>query len=486
MTASSSTAPLPTQASPPASPGQVDASCRLPLFALFGGAAFWLALSSIFGLLASLNFHAPAMFADCAVLTYGRTYPAWSHLLVFGFCVPAGLGVGLWLLARLGRAEVARPWLVFLGARLWHAGVLVGLIGILAGQSTGFEWFELPRYAAVLLFLAYLLITVWIFVTYSRRVDGALQPSQWFTVGALFWFAWIFSTAMLLLQFFPVRGVVQASVAWWFSGNLLNVWLGLAGFAAIFYILPKLTGRPLQSQYLALFLFWTLVLFGTWTGIPAHAALPAWMPTLSGVAGLLALVPALALVTMVLLTVRGSKAPCGGGPLCFTKFGAWCWLLASVLLALTACPAISRVTDYTWFGQGQTVLRVYGFFVMTMLGAIYQILPQVLGAERVCPRLMRANFWLLMPGVLLFSLPLVAGGILQGFKLVNPDVPFLTAARAALMPFRLSTLGETLILVGNLLFCFNVLAAFFGHYRSICKTAIAEATAPLAAAEVKA
>ena len=29
-----------------------------------------------------------------------------------------------------------------------------------------------------------------------------------------------------------VRGVVQAAVAWWFAGNLLNVWLTLAGLAA--------------------------------------------------------------------------------------------------------------------------------------------------------------------------------------------------------------------------------------------------------------
>ena len=66
-------------------------------------------------------------------------------------------------------------------------------------------------------------------------------------LASLFWFPWILSTAMLLLQFFPVRGVVQASVAWWFAGNLLVVWLPLAGLSATFYFLPKLAQRPLQS-----------------------------------------------------------------------------------------------------------------------------------------------------------------------------------------------------------------------------------------------
>lgn len=471
------TSPTPTQ--------QIDASCRLPLFALFGGAAVWLALSSVFGLIASLKFHAPAMFANCAMLSYGRAYPAWSHLLVYGFCIPAGLGVGLWLLARLGRVEVAQSWLIAVGAKIWHVGVTVGLIGILAGQTNGYEWFELPRYSAVILFFAFLLITIWMFVTYTRRTEEALYPSQWFVTAALFVFPWIFSTAILLLQFFPVRGVVQASVAWWYSGNLLNVWLTLAGLASTFYFLPKLTGRPLQSYYLALFAFWTLVLFGTWTGIPAHAPLPAWMPSLSGVATVLTIVPALTVATIVILTCRGSKAPCGGGPLCFTKFGAWSLVLATVLLAVSVCPWLSRVTDYTWFGRGQTALRLYGFFTMTMLGAIYFILPLLVGEDRVCKNRMRANFWLVMPGVLLFSLPLVIGGIRQGLKLVDPSVAFLDTAKAALMLFRISTLGETLILVGNLLFLINVMVALTGYYRSICKTAYADATAPLEPAGVK-
>src|SRR5271170_8046965 len=91
---------------------QIDASARLPLFTLFGGAACWLVLSSVFGLIGSLKFHNPNFLADRSVFTYGRVYPAWSNLLVYGFCIPTALGVNLWLLARLGRVRIARPWLV--------------------------------------------------------------------------------------------------------------------------------------------------------------------------------------------------------------------------------------------------------------------------------------------------------------------------------------------------------------------------------------
>jgi len=188
------------------------------------------------------------------------------------------------------------------------------------------------------------------------------------------------------------------------------------------------------------------------------------------------IIPMLAIITSVLLTCQGKKMFCGGGPLCFTKFGVWALVLATILLALSTNPAIARVTDYTWFGHGQTTLRIYGFFVMTMLGAIYYILPLMVGANRVCERGMRINFWLVMPGTLIFSLPLLAAGITQGLKLINPSVPFLETTKATMMAFRISTLGETLLLLGNLLFLLNLGWAIFSYYRVLCKSAYEEAT----------
>ena len=465
------------------SPTQIDSSCRLPLFTLFSGAAVWLVMSSVFGLAASMTFHQPDMFADCTVGTYGRSYPAWSHLLVYGFAIPSGLGVGLWLLARLGRVEVAKPFLIAVGAKLWHLGVLVGLVAIMNGQTSGYEWFELPRYAAVILFLAFVLMAIWAFVTYSRRNEESLYPSQWFTLASLFWFPWIFSTAVLLLQIFPVRGVVQSSVAWWFAGNLLNVWLTLSGLAATFYLLPKLANRPLQSHYLAMFVFWIVLIFGTWTGIPMHSPLPAWMSTLSSAATVMMIVPMLAVGTIVFLTTIGTKTACGGGSLCFSKFGVLSFNLATLAAAIAACPAVARVTDFTWFTHGHTTMRLYGFFAMTMFAAIYHILPRLTGVE-ICPRRIKGHFWVALPGALLLAAPMIFGGIKQGLKLADVSAPFLDSTKAAMLGFRIGTLGEVLIVIGALIFVANVLLSIVNHYRAIAKVAIADATT-IQPAEVK-
>src|ERR1035437_7962455 len=200
----------------------IDVSCRLPLVVLFLSAAVWLVIGSAFALVASIKFYAPGFLADCAWLTYGRVRPAGFNCMLYGFCMPAGLGVALWLLARLGRTRLALPGLVTVGAVCWNLGVAVGVGGILAGGSTGFENLEMPSYAARLVFLGYLMIVVWGALTFHQRRERHLYVSQWFLFAALFWFPWVYSTADLLLLTFRVRGMAQAVIAWWYSEKFVG------------------------------------------------------------------------------------------------------------------------------------------------------------------------------------------------------------------------------------------------------------------------
>src|SRR5450631_4355795 len=145
----------------------IDASCRVPLLVLFGGAAAWLVIGSLFALAASLTFHMPEKFGDCACLTYGHLQPAADDALLYGFCIPAGLGVALWIFARLGQNPLRGALVPVAAAHLWHLGVLVGLVGFFAGDSTGFVWLEFPRGGSALLFFAYLLLGLWAMMNFS-------------------------------------------------------------------------------------------------------------------------------------------------------------------------------------------------------------------------------------------------------------------------------------------------------------------------------
>lgn len=62
-------------------------------------------------------------------------------------------------------------------------------------------------------------------------------------------------------------GVVQASANWWFGHNVLGLFLTPISPATIYYLIPKVIGRPIHSYYLSLLGFWSLALFYNWAGM---------------------------------------------------------------------------------------------------------------------------------------------------------------------------------------------------------------------------
>ncbi|HTV75995.1 MAG TPA: cbb3-type cytochrome c oxidase subunit I [Candidatus Baltobacteraceae bacterium] len=465
--------------------GAIDASCRVPLLALFGGAALWLVVGLVLALIASLTFHKPDMFADCPLLAYGHVQPAANDAILYGFCIPAALGVMLWIFARLSQTELMLPLVPSVAANIWHLGVFIGIIAVLIGDSTGFEWLEFPRGSSVLLFAAFLLIAISAVATFGARRERELYPSHWFLLAALLWFPWIYSTANLFLVAWPVRGVAQAVIGWWFANNLVFVWLALAGIGVAFYFLPKLAGRPLQSSYFALFVFWTLILFGTWCGIPQGAPVPAWLPTISSVASALTIIPLIAIAMIFVKTVCGACGNCKSGPFCYIKLGTAAFLLSALMLIAAACPRISHVTEFTWFGPAQTQLQIFGFFAIVICGAIYELLPRVMGFELPFQKFVRVQRWFFILGIILLAGSLAVGGIIQGRAALDPKNSSGDILQSSLPFLRISTTGLLLLLIGGLLFALNIFAVTFKWKLALLKPALAAIKAPLETSEVK-
>jgi cytochrome c oxidase cbb3-type subunit 1 len=436
----------------------VESSCRLPLLVLFISALSWLLLATIFGLIGSLKFHMPNFLANCPNLTYGRVVALQTDCALYGFALQAGLAFVVWLFVRMGRTPVASPLMLTIGASFYNFAVTLGVIGVLCGDSTGFENFEFPAYAAWTMWISFIAMAIVAVLTYSNRDDQQTYPSQWFGFTALFWFAWICGTALLLLLERPVRGVVQSSVNWWYMHNLHSIVLGFIGLSAIFYFIPKLLGRQLFSRQLALFAFWTLALFGSWGGIPNGSPLPAWIPAVSTVGIVLTIVPIVAVVLNLWQTVRGNHNRLDSTwPLKFTYVGLMFWVIASVHLIVGAVPSVSSLTDFTWFTVAQKSLWVYGFFALTMFGAMYYALPRAVGIEWPSTTLISAHFWFTFGGILLSYIALLVGGIAQGYLLANHQNSFLVVLKTALIPFRVSTLGDLLLVVGQIAGLLNVL-----------------------------
>jgi cytochrome c oxidase cbb3-type subunit 1 len=466
-----------------------DSSCRVPLLALFAGAGAWLCLSSVLGLMASIKFHQPNFLADCEFLTYGRVYPASTVALLYGFCIPAGLAAALWLFVRLGRCELSHGFLVLVGALFWNLGVLLGVGGILGGDSTGFINFELPRYAGPVCFAGYLMISVWGLITFHHRTERALYASQWFLFIALFWFVWIFSTAYLMLIAFPTRGVAQAVINWWFSHNFQFLWLTLVGLGAIFYFVPKLTRRNLYSHYLALVTFWVLVLFGGLGGVPATAPVPSWITALSiGSSGLL-LVPILTLGLNLGYTLLGTGNPASPATaedrgneklsLSFVLVGAAAFILAGLISLAVVVLDTQHLLPSTWFARGQAQLHVYGFFAMTLFGAAYYILPRIAGLPLAFPKLAGLHFWLALLGIALSSGVLTIGGLVEAAGFARGGQTFVSLSQSTLPFLRVATMGDLLFLAGHLIFLLNVLSLILALVRGRVTSLFTTATTDL-------
>src|SRR5437879_10063462 len=113
--------------------------------------------------------------------------------------------MSIWMMALLCRTTLRHPLFLFSGALFWNIVVLLGVGGILAGDSTGYQWLEFPPYAAIVLFVAYSLIISWAVLMLSFRRGDEIYITQWYLLGAFLWFRWLFAAARLMQFIFSVH-----------------------------------------------------------------------------------------------------------------------------------------------------------------------------------------------------------------------------------------------------------------------------------------
>jgi len=452
----------PTQNPPAAasavSTAAIDASCRWPLMVFFGKGVGWLMIGSLLLLISSIKMHGPGFLGDTAWLGLGRVKPAAMTALAYGFGVQFAFGMLLWMLCRLGRVPLLNAPFLFLAGGAWNIGVFFGWLGILGGASTGHAYMEMPRAAWPFVFVALGLVALWGLLTFHNRSERRLYVSQWYLVAGLFWFVWAVSVAAYLLVFQPVRGVMQAVVAAWFAHDLLHLWLGAVGLAALHYFIPKLLGRPLYSRQLALFGFWTYAFFAPWGGLArlSGGPLPAWMIS-SGIASNAMMILPLGCIAFNLYkTIEGDlKAAreniifrflfCGGVALCAG------WLLQILLSFRT----VSATTAFTFAPMAVDHLFLLGAFGLVGFGAAYYIMPRVSGIDWPSAKLADLHFLCSVGGLILHVIGLLLAGWVQGARINNPELDFMTAIKSSIPMVGLSTLALLIFLAGQAAFFLN-------------------------------
>ena len=447
----------------------IDASTRVPVLVFYASAVAWLLIGTLLAAYTSFKMHMPDLFGDVGFLTWGRVRPAHMNTMLYGWASMVAIGTSIWLMARLCRTTLRHPLLLVGGAAFWNLGVLVGLGGILAGQSTGYQWLEFPPYAALILFVAYTLVVSWAVLMFQLRREGHIYITQWYLIGAFLWFPWLYGAAQIMLFVTPLQGVMQAALNWWFANNFMFLWLGSVALGTAYYMIPKVIGRPVYSYHLAAIGFWTYALFSSWTGMQrlVDGPFPAWMITASIAAAILTTIPVATVGLNLHMTMQGNFGLMRYSPtLRFTIFGAIGFTVFAAMGILLSLRSVASSLHFTQASVGYTHLGLYAFFTMIMFGAMYYIVPRLVGREWRYAGMIKLHFWSSAYGIGLMVLMLFVGGIMQGLDLSNAAIPFTESVQSALPYLRGRSLSGMLLTIAHFTFAFHFGMMLFGLGRT--------------------
>ncbi len=438
----------------------IDTTARYPLFLLVGSGLVWLVLGGVLALINLAQTYTPALLADCAWLTYGRLQAIHETILVYGWFGNGGLAVVLWLLARLGGSPLRGQNYITVGALFWNLAITLSAIGIATGDATSFPLLQMPRYVQAIMLFSFAAIAVPGVLAWSGRRSEVTFVSHWYAVAALFLFPWFFSVAQVMLNFVPMRGTLQAVVATWYAQNVFSLWLAPVAMAAVYYLLPKITGRVIHNYDFAVYGFWTLLFFGCWMG-GRHligGPVPAWIPTMAIVCAWLVLFHHM----IVYFNLREIFRPGGSTVLKFLAIGLGSYLLSAVVDTAFASRALAEVTQFTFFQQAQMQLA-FGSVTLIIFGAFYYLVPRLAGAHWPSVSLIRGHFLASVLGFVLLVLALGAAGWTQGLGLNDAEITFVEIASKTKTWLVVATAAQGVLLFGNLLLLLHFLWLVIGQ-----------------------
>jgi cytochrome c oxidase cbb3-type subunit 1 len=440
---------------------EIDRSLRHPVMFFLTSGAAWLAVSLILGIISSAKVHSPEFLDCCSFLTYGRTQAAHLNVLVYGWGFQVAFGVIIWLMSRLSRQPCKAAGLILTAGHVWNLGISLGILGILCGYGTGISWMEFPTFAWPVMLLSYIAILIWSFVQFKVRPEGSVYISQWYLMAAMLWFPWVFITANVLIHLVPGNPVMAAGIAAWYKSAIIFLFFTPVALGTAFYLVPKVTGRAVQSYSLAKIGFWSLAVIMPWAGMQKlmGAPIPYFLPHIGAAATILFFIPALTASVNLLQTASSSGNVVHYSPtLRFTMAGLLGLIVMAVTVAFINIPGSTlKLSQFSMSGYGFEILALYGFFSFVMFGAIYFIVPRITRREWLSRRLIKMHFFISIYGIIMIALVAIFGGLQQGMGQEEFNKPWIDLAFRAYGYAWATTIAWFFILISNVFFFLHLL-----------------------------
>jgi len=407
--------------------------------------AVWFIVATFIGLLGATKLIAPDFMAAIAWSSFGRIRPIHINLVLFGFVTPGLLAAAFYYLPRLLRTELFSEKLGVATVVLWNIALAAAVVSLAAGYTQAREYAELvwPIDIAILACLA--LIFINIFMTVLRRKEKILFVSVWYVFAAVIFTGLTYGLGNVVWQ--PqtgaLTGIPDAVLLWFYGHNIFGLLLTPLAIAAAYYVIPRAVHAPLYGHTLSLIGFWSLLI--VYTHIGTHHLLqvpvPTWLKVIAIVDSIAMVIPVMVFLVNIWYTARDKLGEIHadiGAKFIFT--GTIMYFFVSIQGSMMALPQVQRVTHFNNWVVGHAHIGVLAFSGMIALGGLYYILPRIVGKPLYSRFLADFQYWLILIGVIGFTIVLTVAGLIQGNAWLNgeavyrilPEVHIYYVIRAAL------------------------------------------------------
>ncbi|GCL62407.1 cytochrome-c oxidase, cbb3-type subunit I [Pseudaquabacterium pictum] len=414
----------------------------------------------------------PELNLGISWLTYGRLRPLHTNAVIFAFGGCALFATSYHVVQRTCQTRLFMPGLAMFTFIGWNLVILLAVITLPLGITSGKEYAELEWPIDILIAVVWVAYAIVFFGTVGIRKIRHIYVANWF------FGAFILAVALLHIvnsaaipvsltkSYSAYAGVQDAMVQWWYGHNAVGFFLTAGFLGMMYYYIPKQAGRPVYSYRLSIVHFWALIFTYMWAG-PHHlhyTALPDWAQSVGMIFSLVLLAPSWGGMINGIMTLSGAWHKLRDDPI--LKF-----LIVSLsfygmstfegpMMSIKTVNALSHYTDWT---VGHVHSGALGWVGMISIGSLYHLIPRMFGREKMhSTKAIELHFWVATIGIVLYIAAMWIAGVMQGlmWRAVNPDgtlvYSFVESVKAT-YPFYVIRLGGgVLYLSGMLIMAWNV------------------------------
>jgi len=365
----------------------------------------------------------------------------------------------MYITPALGNTKLWSEKLGVWNCLLYNVGLCLALALLWSGVTSGREYSD--NIWPIDLYIAFVMVVPWslnVWMTIINRRTQGIYTTNWFFAGCMFMTIIVFLVGNTP-EWLHLTGLNEAYMTWWFAHNILGLLITPVAAAITYYIVPKITGNPLYSHRVGHLHFWSIVVF--YSTPAAHhlmsSPLPEWLKSFASVEGVLILVPAVAYVCNILLTMQGRWAM-------FVENIEIKFTITGVLLAipLNMQGGFQQTRAINWYihGTGWIVahahLALLGFSTFAEAASVYYGMQVLLRRKLWSASLANFHFWMLLIGFSLYWTSMTISGLIQGAAKIY-EVPYVDVVIAEHPYMIVRWLGGTMVFFGNIIWLYNMI-----------------------------